>query len=371
MSEDKNLNQNNEEKLKDELVSNENEVKPEITDEKPKNNIKAIAIAAVVGILCLGVGFTTGKEAGRKLPATSKRYSSSKVLATVGDTKITEKELKQKMEPVFYINGKQKMADEQIKAYEESMIDYMTTTEVLYLEGKKDKIEASKEEIESEYASLMGSISQEYGIVEEDFLSEVKISKEDIEKDLEKELIATKYMAQASEVSDKEAKNYYDKNTSEFLKVRASHILISNTDDKGDSVSEEQKKKNKEKAEEILKKIQAGEDFAELAKEYSQDPGSGSQGGDLGYFEKGQMVPEFEAAAYALKIGEISDIVKSQFGYHIIKVIDKKDDKTPYEDVKDSIKDTLLNEKFSNQIKKLSKEAKVEKNEDIINKIKL
>jgi len=147
------------------------------------------------------------------------------------------------METLFYINGKQKMTDEQIKAYEENMIDYMTTTEVLYVEGKKEKIEASKEEIESEYTSLIQSISQQTGIAEKDFLSQAKISKEDIEKDLEKELIATKYMTQASEVSDKEAKNYYDKNTSEFLKVRASHILILNTDDKGNPVSEEQKKK--------------------------------------------------------------------------------------------------------------------------------
>ena len=353
MSEDKNSNQNNEENLKNQLENTENEVETtnEIIKEKSKYNIKVIAITAVVGILCLGIGFTTGKEAGRKLPATSKKYSSSKVIATIGDAKITEKELKQKMEPVFYINGKQKMTDEQIKVYEESMIDYMTTTEVLYLEGKKNKIEASKEEIESEYTSLMGSMSQEYGIVEADYLKDLKTSKEEIKKDLEKELIATKYTAQASDVSDKEAKNYYDKNKSELLKVRASHILILNTDDEGNPVSGEQKKKNKEKAEEILKKVQAGEDFAELAKEYSQDS-SASNGGDLDFFGKGQMVEPFEKAAFSLKKGETSkDVVESQFGYHIIKKTDEKQD--DFDTVKQELKDKLSQEKQDNLIDNL------------------
>ncbi|MGL6107116.1 peptidylprolyl isomerase [Romboutsia sp.] len=324
---------------------------------KKNKNIKAIVITAVVGIVCLGVGFTTGKEAGRKLPATWQNYSNNKVVATVGDTQITEKDLSYRMEPLFYIKSKEKLTKDEIKAYESSMIDYITTTEVLYLEGRAEDIKVSEDDVTSEYSTMIASLTQNYGMTEEDLINKFNIPKDTIRKNLEKELIATKYLGEASDVSDKEAENYYNKNKEEFLKVKASHILIKNTDDEGKAVSDEQKKKNKEKAEEILKQAKEGVDFATLAKEYSDDS-SAQNGGDLGLFSKGQMVQAFEDAAFGLKVGDITDkLVETEYGYHIIKKTDETYDEL--DDVKEELKYNLSYQKQSNIIEDLTEKYNV------------
>ncbi|WP_459500720.1 peptidylprolyl isomerase PrsA [Bacillus sp. C1] len=112
--------------------------------------------------------------------------------------------------------------------------------------------------------------------------------------------------------------------------IKASHILV-----------------NDEKtANDIKKKLDEGASFEELAKEHSEDPGSKENGGDLGYFGSGKMVPEFEDAAYKLNVGEISKPVKSPHGYHIIKLTDKKELK-PYDEVKDSIRKTLEEQRIA------------------------
>ena len=333
-------------------------IKTKIKKLKNGKNTKSIIAMAVVGCLCLGVGFTYGKSVGRTLPATSRKYSANKVIATVGDTKITGEQLRQKMEPLFYINAKTKMTDEEIDANEASFIDYMTTTEVLYLEGKAEGIKVEKEDIENEYSTLMSSLQQTYNITEDELINKCNITKEDIEKELEKELIAVEYIGQASEVTEKEAENYYNKNKDEFLRVRASHILISNRDDEGNDVSDEQKKKNKEKAEEILKQAKEGVDFAQLAKEHSQD-GSSENGGDLDFFGKGQMVEPFEKAAFSLKNGEIyPEIVETDYGYHIIKKTDEKYD--DFDTIKEELVYTLGYEKQSNILDNLIKKYNVE-----------
>ncbi|MDI3548872.1 MAG: peptidyl-prolyl cis-trans isomerase [Halanaerobiales bacterium] len=151
-------------------------------------------------------------------------------------------------------------------------------------------------------------------------------------------------------VEDKAVEDYYNKNIDSYkygAQVKASHILVD----------------TEEKAREVLDKLNNGADFAEVAKEYSTGP-SGKNGGDLGYFEKGDMVPEFAEAAFSLKVGEISKPVKTKFGYHIIKVFDKKEAGVKsFAEVKDSIKSKLLNQKrqqaWSDLIKELREKADI------------
>lgn len=125
-------------------------------------------------------------------------------------------------------------------------------------------------------------------------------------------------------VSESEMKSYYEAHKDEFKipeMVKASHILVR----MDASSSEDDRKKAREKAENILKKIKSGENFAKLASEMSEDPGSKTKGGDLGFFPRGRMIKPFEEIAFSMKPGETSDLVETQFGYHIIKVEEKKE----------------------------------------------
>ncbi|MCL9783043.1 peptidylprolyl isomerase [Vibrio sp. S4M6] len=150
-------------------------------------------------------------------------------------------------------------------------------------------------------------------------------------------------------VSDAEAKQYYQEHLDKYStqpQIEVSHILI---------------KDNKAEAEAILKQLQAGANFAKLAKEKSQDPGSAKEGGNLGWIEKGVMAPSFEKAAFSLKkVGELSGIVKTSFGYHIIKLdAIKKAQVKPFKDVAAEIKSELTDQKAADKFYQL--QSKLEK----------
>lgn len=144
---------------------------------------------------------------------------------------------------------------------------------------------------------------------------------------------------------------YYGWDVSDFRKVMKIQLLQRKLQP---TYSADERKK----ADAALKRVQGGEDFAKVASEVSQDPGSKDKGGDLGFAPKGSYVPEFETAAYKLKLGEVSGIVETQFGFHIIKVTEKKDDQLkvshiliPYKDIQEKITKTLNESKQSTYIK--------------------
>jgi peptidyl-prolyl cis-trans isomerase C len=159
-------------------------------------------------------------------------------------------------------------------------------------------------------------------------------------------------------VTPEQVNDFYVKNPAAFQqgeRVKASHILIRVQA----NAEAAEREKALAKATAILADVKAGKDFAALAKEHSDDPGSKASGGDLGYFQRGQMVPPFEQAAFALKPGEISDVVTTQFGYHVIKLTERKDASTvPFEQVKPRVVDYLTNEKKQQRVNAFIEEAK-------------
>jgi peptidyl-prolyl cis-trans isomerase D len=142
--------------------------------------------------------------------------------------------------------------------------------------------------------------------------------------------------------SEQQLKDYYEDHVNAFKEkkqVRARHILFRLSE----KASKEEEQKVREKALAVLKKAKAGENFAHLAKTYSEDPGTKEDGGDLGYFSSGQMVKPFEDAAFKLKKGEISDLVRTPFGYHIIEVEDVREARTKsFEEARNQIAETLI-----------------------------
>jgi parvulin-like peptidyl-prolyl isomerase len=165
-------------------------------------------------------------------------------------------------------------------------------------------------------------------------------------------------------VQDPEVKGFYDQNLERFKQgdsVHAAHILFGVPQ----NATPDQKTEVKTKATAVLKTIKAGGDFATLARANSQDPGSAQNGGDLGFFPKGQMTPAFEEAAFKLKPGGISPLVETPFGYHIIKVIERRGPRTaPFAEVSGQIKDFLTQgqreQKLEQFVEQMKSKGKIE-----------
>lgn len=211
-----------------------------------------------------------------------------------------------------------------VEAFKPEVLKQMIETEILMRIIKAEKIKLEKGFLDSEIESIIA----QYFESEEDFYSYIAgqgFTKESFREDYEKSLIQKRYydeiISVKVEVTDNEIQTFYDEHPEYFQKeesVVASHILV----EVGADFTEAQKRDAMSRIKDILAKARRGEDFAGLAREYSEGPSS-VDGGDLGEFTRGQMVPEFEEAAFALDPGEISDVVETQYGYHIIKLFEK------------------------------------------------
>lgn len=193
----------------------------------------------------------------------------------------------------------------------------------------------------------------------EEYIAKVK----EFEKMTLISLLLQKEVEERATVSDAEIQAFFDANEEKFrigTEIRASHILVETA----------------EKATALINKIKSGEQFAKLAKANSKDKGSAEKGGDLGYFGRGKMVPEFERAVLNLKVGELSNPVKTRFGFHVIKLIDiKEGDPANFDQSIGSIQKQLVSMKrkqlFDSFIEKLKDAGSIEKDMAVLMSIKL
>ncbi|HSK83171.1 MAG TPA: peptidylprolyl isomerase [Rubrobacter sp.] len=251
--------------------------------------------------------------------------------------------------------------DPQYKAAVQQIMPQLVGIEIAKAYAQEHNITVSDEEVDQEIAKIKEQVGDQARSSGQDVsnqeayeqaLKQNNITEEQLREDIRENLPVQEVqerVAGEAEPSDEEIQNYYEKNkeaqftTPEQRCVR--HILFN--------------KDQKEKAEDVKKQLENGGDFAKLAKENSQDPGSAKNGGDLGCLGKGETVPEFEQAAFGAKQGEIVGPVKTEFGYHILKVTDVKPEQTrSLQEVESQIRAQLASEKQSEAFNKWIEEQK-------------
>ena len=226
------------------------------------------------------------------------------------------------------------------------LTDRLIQQELLYQESRRQGIVVETADVEEQITKMRDRFSSDAEFKQalakiDTTLPELRVQ---VERRLAVQGLLDREILQKVQITAEESKAFYDNNPNYFKQpdqVRARHILIK-VDPEAD---EAELKKARQKIEEIQARLQGGEDFAELARELSEGP-SAAKGGDLGFFDRRQMVKPFADAAFALKPGEISGVVQTRFGYHLIMVEERKpESKMPYEEVKDRLEQSLKQQK--------------------------
>ncbi len=314
-----------------------------------KNKKIIIALSTLLAVSMLTTG--CGKEIEVK--------NGSKVAVSVSGAKFTATE--------YYEEIKENNIEKLVNMIDHSLFDkkYKTSDEEKEeIENQVNQVKQYAGDNEETYKSLL---RQYFGVETEEELREM------LSLEYKRKLAIEDYLK--DNLKDSEIKDYYENKITG--QIKASHILI--TVDANEDASEEEKtdadNKARETAEKVIKELKKGKKFKDLAKKYSQDQATASNGGDLGYFQPDSMVEEFKNAVIGLKDNEYTkEPVKTQYGYHIILRTGEKD-KAKLEDVKDEIIDTLTNQKLNEDpsvyyetLKAIREKKKIKFNDDVLKK---
>jgi len=287
------------------------------------------------------------------------------VVARVNGEAINKAELENAVKGLEGRAGGPVPADQRDRVYR-GVLDDMIAYRLLVQEVKARKIIVPESDIDAQIAQIRGQFQTDAQFQQALTMQKMTLAavRDDARSELGVEKLVETEIAGKIAVTPEAVTDFYQKNQDKFqqgARVRASHILIA-VPETADAAAKQQAKT---KAEAVLKDLKGGKDFAAAAKESSQDPGSAPSGGDLGFFEQGQMVPPFEQAAFALKPGAMSELVESPFGFHIIKVAEKQDARVvPLEEAKPKIDEFLSGQNRQTQtqafVSTLKAKAKIE-----------
>jgi peptidyl-prolyl cis-trans isomerase C len=321
----------------------------------------------MVAVVLASGSLSIAAESGTKVavPMVAPAAAGQDTVARVNGVTISALELKRASKVMLAGQRGVTPAADQQKEFEKQALTQLVSAELLYQAGQKLEIKDLDKQVDDKLAQGKSRFTNAQDFIKS--MKEMDMEEKDLRDYTRRDLIITNFIEKTIvptvTVSEADARKFYDQNPDKFTRpetVKASHILLG-VDQKA---SADEKKTAREKAEKLRKELSGGADFAALAKGNSTCPSS-QQGGDLGYFGKGQMVPAFEKAAFALKPGEISDVVETQFGYHIIKLTEKKAaEKVEFKEARPRIDEFLKNQKVgaavNDYLTETRKTAKIE-----------
>ena len=299
--------------------------------------------------------------------AAEKKPSQTKV-AVVNGSAITLEDFDREMGRVRQqiAGAGRALDDSQLATIKKDLLERLINRELLFQETQKKGIRVQEQTVNEQMKAIRDRFPSDDAFKKA--LTSMSLSEPQVRSQIVKGLAIQEFVSKQFEekvtLSAEESRDYYEKNPDAFKQpeqVHASHILIM-VDPKADQAKKDEAR---QKITQIQQRLRKGDDFASLAKDLSECPSS-AKGGDLGYFGRGQTAKPFEDKAFAMKPGEVSDVVETHLGYHIIKVTDKKPETIlAYEDIKsrldEYLKKTKVDDQLSQHIDALKGKAKVER----------